>query len=118
MAPRMPEEIRRGVEEKGGLERILRCIPSEEELKDFARVYSALGDPLRLRIICFLKVQESCVCLLREVVNLSYSKLSYHLSVLKNAGLIRGEKKANYIIYSLTSLGRKYAETLCSTSDK
>ncbi len=113
MPPRMPEEIRRGVEEKGGLEGILRDVPSKKELENTAKIHSALGDPLRLRIICFLRVQESCVCLLREVVKIPYSKLSYHLSVLKNAGLIRGEKKANYIIYSLTSLGKKYAEDAC-----
>ncbi len=113
MPPRMPEDIRRGVEEKGGLEGILLNVPSKKELETLAKIHSALGDPLRLRIICFLRVQESCVCLLREVVKIPYSKLSYHLSVLKNAGLIRGEKRANFIIYSLTPLGRKYAEDTC-----
>ena len=53
------------------------------------------------------------MCVIREVVNLSYSKLSYHLSIPKNANLIVGKKEKNYIIYSLTKLGEKYYREIC-----
>ncbi len=111
--PKIPENIRENIEKKGGLEKILEKLPSDKKLRNSAKIHSALGDPLRLKILCFLSIQESCVCLLREIVNIPYSKLSYHLSVLKNAGLIRGEKQGNYVVYSLTSRGRKYASEIC-----
>jgi ArsR family transcriptional regulator len=38
------------------------------------------------------------------------SKLSYHLTVLRESGLIEGEYQGNWIIYSLTDIGRKYVE--------
>ena len=116
MTPKIPDNIQKKIAEKGGMEKIISSLPSREHLDRMASIHSALGDPLRLKIICFLRLQESCVCLLREIVNISYSKLSYHLSVLKNAGLIRGEKQANYIIYSLTPLGERYAGEICLKS--
>ncbi len=114
MVAKIPENIRENIEKKGGLEKIIEILPSKKKLSKIAKIHSALGDPLRLKIICFLSIQESCVCLLREIVNIPYSKLSYHLSVLKSAGLIKGKKQGNYVIYSLTSLGRKYASEICN----
>ncbi len=113
MPSRIPEKIEKEIEEKGGLEKLIAAIPGKERIESYAKIFSALGDPTRLRILCFLAKQRSCVCLIREIVNLSYSKLSYHLSVMKNANLISGEKMGNYIIYEVTSLGRKYASEIC-----
>ncbi len=118
MSPKIPDDIREEIEKKGGLENILRNLPSESRLEKYTGLYSALGDPLRLKILCFLCKQRACVCLLREIVDLSYSRLSYHLSVMKNGGLIWGEKKGNYVIYSLTSLGKKYCKEICRGEKK
>jgi len=113
MAPVIPEDIRKEIEKKGGLGRILNSLPSRKELEKKAKIHSALGDPFRLKILCFLGIQSSCVCLLRDIANISYSKLSYHLSILKNSNLIEGKKRGNYVIYSLTPQGMRYYEELC-----
>lgn len=46
------------------------------------------------------------LCVIKEVLSIADSKLSYHLSVLKEAGLIVGEAQENWIIYRLTDEGR------------
>ncbi len=109
----MPEDMVAEIEKKGGLEKILKEIPTQKKLGKNAEIYKALSSMLRLRILCLLKNQASCVCLIRSVANISYSKLSYHLSILKNAGLIDGTKDGNYVIYHITELGKKYAEDIC-----
>jgi ArsR family transcriptional regulator len=53
-----------------------------------------------------LLTQPLCVCVIREVVTIADSKLSYHLSILKEQEFIVGEQQGNWIIYSLTDRGR------------
>ncbi len=118
MSLKIPDNIRESIEKKGGLKKILEEMPSERELQEHANVYSSLGDVIRLKTLCFLCNQSSCVCLLKDVVNLSYSRLSYHLSVMKNSGLINGEKKGNYIIYSLTPIGKRYCREICGGNEE
>ena len=113
MTPDMPEDIRKEINEKGGVESILSHLPDDKEMERCARIHSALGDKKRLKILCFLYHQRSCVCLLHDITGLSYSRLSYHLSVLKKAELVDSEKTGNFIIYDLTPLGRKYLRRLC-----
>ena len=113
MPDNVPEDIAEEIERKGGLKEILKDVPTQRELGKSAKMFKALSDPLRLKILCLLRVQDSCVCLIRSVANIAYSKLSYHLSILKNAGLIEGERRGNYIIYRLTDLGKKVAGEVC-----
>ncbi len=113
MPKNVPSWLEEELEKRGGLESIVKSIPSAKKLKSMAKLHAALGDPIRLKILCFLGKQCSCVCLIREVVNLTYSKLSYHLSIMKRVGLIQGRKEGNYVIYSLTELGKKYYEEIC-----
>lgn len=113
MPKNVPTWLKESLDRKGGLENILKNIPPKGKLNKKAKLYSALGDPTRLKILCFLGEQKSCVCLIKEVVNLTYSKLSYHLSIMKRANLISGKKEGNYIIYSLTKTGKKYYEEIC-----
>jgi DNA-binding transcriptional ArsR family regulator len=44
---------------------------------------------------------------IKDVLHVPDSKLSYHLSVLQSTGLIRGERQANWIVYHETPLGRQ-----------
>ena len=63
--------------------------------------FHALADPLRLQVVELLKDQELCVCDLCERLNVSQSKLSFHLKTLKEAGLARGRQEGRWIYYSL-----------------
>ncbi len=113
MLTKIPDELKRDIERKGGLDNIVGKIPTEENLKKIAMLHQALSDINRLKILHFLKFQESCVCLLREITGLSYSKLSYHLKIMKDANLIKSRKYKNYVIYSLTKKGECALESIC-----
>jgi ArsR family transcriptional regulator, arsenate/arsenite/antimonite-responsive transcriptional repressor len=63
--------------------------------------FHALSDPLRIRVIELLKQRELCVCDLCEVLEVSQSKLSFHLKTLKEAGLVNSRQEGRWIYYSL-----------------
>jgi len=67
-----------------------------------SEVFKALGHPTRLRIVEKLADGEQCVCDCLEMFDIDISTLSRHLSVLKNAGIIRDERRGKNIFYSLT----------------
>ena len=104
----IPDPIKEQLERKGGIVEIAKSIPEDEEIEEKSRIYHALSDPIRLKILNLLIKQPLCVCLLKEVIDISDSKLSYHLSILKENGLIEGKQKASWIIYNTTELGKRY----------
>jgi ArsR family transcriptional regulator, arsenate/arsenite/antimonite-responsive transcriptional repressor len=63
--------------------------------------FRALADPLRIQIIELLRNQELCVCELCEKIDVSQSKLSFHLKNLKEANLITSRQEGRWIYYSL-----------------
>ena len=63
--------------------------------------FHALSEPLRIRLLELLRDQELCVCELCEVLEVSQSKLSFHLKTLKEAGLVRSRQEGRWIYYSL-----------------
>ena len=66
-----------------------------------AKIIKAMAHPSRLFIIEELNKKERCVGELTEMIGADPSTVSKHLSVLKNAGLVVDEKRANSIFYSL-----------------
>ncbi len=104
----LPEEVEQSLTQCGGIEGLLERIPSNRALKARSLVYNAVADPMRLKILELLKDQPLCVCIIKRILDIADSKLSYHLSVLKKAGLIQGGKKGNWIIYSITERGREF----------
>jgi len=64
-------------------------------------IFKALSDPLRLQVIERLREQEMCVCDLCDRINVSQSKLSFHLKALKEAGLIDSRQQGRWIYYRL-----------------
>jgi ArsR family transcriptional regulator, arsenate/arsenite/antimonite-responsive transcriptional repressor len=63
--------------------------------------FQALSEPLRLRTIEYLQQQELCVCDLCKLLDLSQSKLSFHLKVLKTAELVQTRQEGRWIYYRL-----------------
>jgi ArsR family transcriptional regulator len=63
--------------------------------------FHALSEPLRIQVLELLRFQELCVCELCEHLNVSQSKLSFHLKNLKDAGLLRSRTSGRWIYYSL-----------------
>ena len=65
------------------------------------RLFHALSDKTRLCIIERLRDGEQCVCDLTEAFNAGQSRLSFHLRVLKEAGLVTDRPEGRWIYYSL-----------------
>ena len=64
-------------------------------------VFKALGSPARLTIVRTLIVGERCVCDLVEACGLGLSTKSKHLDVLREAGVVSSEKRAQQIFYRI-----------------
>ena len=72
------------------------------ELRKLAAVSRALGDETRLRSLnILLERGETCVCELMETLGTTQSNVSFHLTVLKNAGLIADKKIGKWMFYSI-----------------
>lgn len=71
-------------------------------MKEELNLFRALSDETRLRIMVLLSKKELCVCQLEWTLNLSQAKVSRHLTVLKNAGLVQDRREGLWIFYSLT----------------
>jgi len=66
-----------------------------------------LGEPVRFAIVKELRDGSRCACVLADVASVSPSLLSHHLKVLRDVGLIAGERRGRWIDYSLTSTARE-----------
>jgi ArsR family transcriptional regulator, arsenate/arsenite/antimonite-responsive transcriptional repressor len=70
-------------------------------MNDLVRTFKALSDETRLRIIKLLEQGELCVCDITSALDIVQPKVSFHLSVLKEAGFIKDRKQGKWIHYSL-----------------
>ncbi len=66
-----------------------------------ARLFHALADETRLRILHELSAGELCVCDLMESLDAAQSRLSFHLKTLKEAGLVRDRRDGRWVYYAL-----------------
>lgn len=78
-----------------------------EEVTAAVDTFKALTDPLRVAVLRMLSAGPICVCVLVEILDVEYSKLSYHLKILRNAGLVATERDGNFAEYRLTERGRQ-----------
>ncbi len=63
--------------------------------------FHALSEPLRIQILDHLRSRELCVCELCQALDVSQSKLSFHLKALKEAALVCSRQQGRWIYYSL-----------------
>ncbi|HYU01784.1 MAG TPA: metalloregulator ArsR/SmtB family transcription factor [Gemmatimonadales bacterium] len=73
-------------------------------LPDTARTrrwFHALSDETRLEVVRLLSHGERCVCELQNVLDAAQSRLSFHLRVLKDAGLVTDRREGRWVYYAL-----------------
>lgn len=70
-----------------------------ETAADRAQVFKALADPARLILLSLIADEERCVLELTRALKLQKSTISYHLKVLRLAGLVDSERCGNRIFY-------------------
>jgi len=72
-----------------------------KKVDDKVEIFKALGDKSRLLILDMLSCGEMCACDIMEGLNLSQPTISHHMKILQHAGLVGGEKKGKWMVYSL-----------------
>lgn len=87
----------------GEIVRVLKAtIPSERVVADGVRVFGALSDATRLKLVIALaRGQELCVCDLAHVVGASISTASHHLRKLRDLGLVQHRNDGRMAYYSI-----------------
>lgn len=68
-----------------------------------AALFHAFSDPTRLAILLRLRGRERCVCELTDALDAAQSRLSFHLKVLKEAGLVSDRRDGRWMYYALNS---------------
>ncbi len=66
-----------------------------------ARVFHALSEPTRLRLVDLLRGGERCVCELTDALETGQSRLSFHLKALKDAGIVLDRRDGRWVHYRL-----------------
>jgi ArsR family transcriptional regulator len=67
-------------------------------------MFKVVGDPVRLRLLSLIASHtdgEACVCDLTDAFDLTSPTISHHLKVLREAGLITGERRGTWIYYRI-----------------
>lgn len=77
---------------------------NEGSAQELARVFKALGDPTRVRLVSLIAAAdgaEACICDLTDPVGLSQPTVSHHMKILAEAGLIAREQRGKWAYYRL-----------------
>lgn len=75
----------------------MKSIPSLD------RLFRALGDPTRLRLLNLMAGQEVCVCFFTEVIGAPQPKISRHLAYLRKAGIVSARREGKWMHYRLAA---------------
>jgi ArsR family transcriptional regulator len=71
------------------------------EVRPVSRLFKALGDDTRLRIVALLSHGELCVCHIQEALGLPQPNVSRQLAVLRSAGIVSDRREGTWVYYRL-----------------
>jgi ArsR family transcriptional regulator len=83
---------------------VLTAPLAPDQANVLAKGFSALGDPVRLRVLSMLAAAptgEICVCDFVEPLGKTQGTVSHHLRILSEAGLVHGDRRGKWVWYSL-----------------
>jgi ArsR family transcriptional regulator, arsenate/arsenite/antimonite-responsive transcriptional repressor len=83
---------------------VLASTLEADDADELAKGFTALADPVRLRLINLLGAApggEACICNLVEPIGKSQPTISHHMKLLADVGLVRGERRGKWVWYSL-----------------
>ena len=83
------------------LRKLSEDVIGREKAEKAAKVFSAVSDPVRIRILKLLEKESMCVCELMGALNMRQPLVSYHLKFLREAGLVRPIKKGKWVFYKI-----------------
>jgi ArsR family transcriptional regulator len=81
-------------------------------MNDAVKIFKALADPTRLRIMLLLQVRELCVCELTYILKMEQSRVSHHVRILREAGLAEVLREGRWMIYRIPAASREIVDGL------
>lgn len=81
-----------------------------DDIQPLTRVFRALGDEMRVRIVALLVHGELCVCHLEQALGLSQPNASRQLGILKGAGIVESRREGTWVYYRLTAQEHRSVE--------
>jgi ArsR family transcriptional regulator len=93
-------------------------VASALSTKKAVTLFHALSDETRLALLDRLKDGEQCVCELTDAMKAAQSRLSFHLKVLKDAGLVEDRREGRWMYYSLSVQAIEELEELVGSLKK
>lgn len=90
-----------------------------EEAERLARIFKALGDPTRVRLLSLIAATEggeACICDLTTPVGLSQPTVSHHMKLLVDAGLVTREQRGRWAFYAVVNDALQALSTSLLTS--
>ena len=80
----------------------MRTSASDLDVRPLTKLFRALGDETRLRVVALLAHGELCVCHLEKALDLSQPNISRQLGILRAAGVVEARREGTWVYYSLS----------------
>ncbi len=77
-------------------------------MKDMLKIFKALSDATRLRLILLLMERDLCVCELVFILKMEQSRISHQLRILRDADLVEDIREGRWMIYRIPEDGRGF----------
>ena len=81
-------------------------------MREAIKIFKALSDPTRLRIVAILLRHEVCVCELMAILELEQSRISHQLRILRDADIVEDRRDRRWIVYTIPERARPTLEVL------
>ena len=85
------------------LRQLVNEIIDENVVKRKSRLFRALADTTRLKILMLLEMREMCVCEIMVALDLTQPTASHHLGMLEAVDLVKDRREGKWVFYSLTN---------------
>jgi ArsR family transcriptional regulator len=85
------------------LKALVGKVVDKETVRRESRIFKALSDPTRLKMVRLLKMREMCVCEIMTALEATQPTTSHHLNILEKAGLLKYTREGKWVFYSLAN---------------
>lgn len=93
-------------------------ITDDHGVRPLTKLFRALGDETRLRIVALLSHGELCVCHIEKALELSQPNISRHLGILRMAGIVDARRRGTWVYYRLADQEHAAVQEMLSTLAK
>src|SRR5215472_4067149 len=91
-------------------------MPRASKPFDLPRLFAALADPTRLRLLNLMNGREVCVCYFVEILSQSQPKISRHLAYLRRVGIVTARREGKWMHYSIERPADRAAAAILDTT--